>query len=110
MKDDDTALNRLVVTSGDFGLNHLARTWNAFVSELFRNYVVCFVGYSISDPVLRYMMDALAVTACWAKSRLRHGHWKSCDGGWKASRRVGDVGIIANLVVIPRACMTIRRC
>jgi hypothetical protein len=30
------------------------------VSELFRNYVVCFVGYSINDPVLRYMMDALA--------------------------------------------------
>src|SRR5262249_25114077 len=28
--------------------------------ELFRNYVVCFVGYSINDPVLRYMMDALA--------------------------------------------------
>jgi len=22
--------------------------------------VVCFVGYSINDPVLRYMMDALA--------------------------------------------------
>ncbi|WP_419590991.1 SIR2 family protein, partial [Thiolapillus sp.] len=31
------------------------------MSELFRNYVVCFVGYSINDPVLRYMMDALAV-------------------------------------------------
>lgn len=30
------------------------------VGELFRNYVVCFVGYSINDPVLRYMMDALA--------------------------------------------------
>ncbi|WP_419610211.1 SIR2 family protein, partial [Thiolapillus sp.] len=30
------------------------------MSELFRNYVVCFVGYSINDPVLRYMMDALA--------------------------------------------------
>jgi hypothetical protein len=27
---------------------------------LFRNYTVCFVGYSINDPVLRYMMDALA--------------------------------------------------
>lgn len=30
------------------------------MSELFRNYVVCLVGYSINDPVLRYMMDALA--------------------------------------------------
>ena len=60
-KTDDTELNRLVVTSGDFGLAYLTERWAArFVSELFRNYVVCFVGYSINDPVLRYMMDALA--------------------------------------------------
>jgi hypothetical protein len=60
-KIEDTALNRLVVTSGDFGLAYLTERWAArFVSELFRNYVVCFVGYSINDPVLRYMMDALA--------------------------------------------------
>ncbi|MBC3933864.1 SIR2 family protein [Undibacterium sp. CY7W] len=59
--NDDTALNRLIVTSGDFGLAYLTERWAArFVSELFRNYVVCFVGYSINDPVLRYMMDALA--------------------------------------------------
>ncbi len=60
-KADDTALNRLVVTSGDFGLAYLTERWAArFVTELFRNYVACFVGYSINDPVLRYMMDALA--------------------------------------------------
>jgi SIR2-like domain len=60
-KVDNSALQRLVVTSGDFGLAYLTERWAArFVSELFRNYVVCFVGYSINDPVLRYMMDALA--------------------------------------------------
>lgn len=60
-KTDDTALNRLVLTSGDFGLAYLTERWaSRFVSELFRNFVVCFVGYSINDPVLRYMMDALA--------------------------------------------------
>jgi SIR2-like domain len=54
-------LDRLVVSSGDFGLAYLTERWAArFVTELFRNYVVCFVGYSINDPVLRYMMDALA--------------------------------------------------
>jgi hypothetical protein len=58
---DASALHRLVLTSGDFGLAYLTERWAArFVSELFRNYVVCFVGYSINDPVLRYMMDALA--------------------------------------------------
>ncbi len=60
-KPDESALNRLVLSSGDFGLAYLTERWAArFVSELFRNYIVCFVGYSINDPVLRYMMDALA--------------------------------------------------
>lgn len=54
-------LDRLVISSGDFGLAYLTERWAArFVSELFRNYTVCFVGYSINDPVLRYMTDALA--------------------------------------------------
>jgi hypothetical protein len=61
LQSDDVALQRLVVTSGDFGLAYLNERWAArFVSELFRNYIICFVGYSINDPVLRYMMDALA--------------------------------------------------
>ncbi|WP_197714615.1 SIR2 family protein [Nitrosomonas supralitoralis] len=60
-RPNDDALQRLIVTSGDFGLAYLTERWAArFVSELFRNYVVCFVGYSINDPVMRYMMDALA--------------------------------------------------
>jgi len=59
--NNEAALNQLVLTSGDFGLAYLTERWAArFVSELFRNYIVCFVGYSINDPVLRYMMDALA--------------------------------------------------
>ncbi len=54
-------LDCLVVSSGDFGLAYLTERWAArFVTELFRSYTVCFVGYSINDPVLRYMMDALA--------------------------------------------------
>lgn len=57
----ESELNQLVVSSGDFGLAYLTERWAArFVSELFRNYTVCFVGYSLNDPVLRYMMDALA--------------------------------------------------
>ena len=59
--NDESELNRLVVTSGDFGLAYLTERWaSRFLSELFRNFVVCFVGYSINDPVIRYMMDALA--------------------------------------------------
>ena len=58
---DADNLNSLVVSSGDFGLAYLTERWAArFVTDLFRNFTVCFVGYSIGDPVLRYMMDALA--------------------------------------------------
>lgn len=63
LPDSPTAsdLDRLVLSSGDFGLAYLTERWAArFVSELFRNFTVCFVGYGINDPVLRYMMDALA--------------------------------------------------
>ena len=54
-------LNHLILSSGDFGLAYLTERWaSRFVGELFRNYTVCFVGYSLDDPVLRYMTDALA--------------------------------------------------
>ena len=57
--EDD--LDKLILSSGDFGIAYLTDRWAArFATDLFRNFTVCFVGYSINDPVLRYMMDALA--------------------------------------------------
>jgi hypothetical protein len=68
-KADDPALNRLVLSSGDFGLAYLSERWAArFVSELFRYYIICFVGYGINDPVMRYMMDALAADELMGES------------------------------------------
>lgn len=103
-KLDETALNRLVLTSGDFGLAYLVERWAArFVSELFRNYVVCFVGYSINDPVLRYMMDALAADRmlgevtpqAWALGDCEQGqeHQKAIE--WEAK------GVIPVLYNVP---------
>lgn len=92
-KPNDNALNRLVVTSGDFGLAYLTERWAArFVSELFRNYVVCFVGYSINDPVMRYMMDALAADRmlgevtpqAWALGDVKPGEEATKTIEWKA--------------------------
>jgi hypothetical protein len=86
-------LDRLVVSSGDFGLAYLTERWAArFVSELFRNYTVCFVGYSINDPVLRYMMDALAADRLLGESppemfafgSFSKGKETECDNQWKA--------------------------
>ena len=80
--EDESALDKLVVTSGDFGLAYLTERWAArFVSELFRNYVVCFVGYSINDPVLRYMMDALAADRLRGESTPRAYALAACESG-----------------------------
>jgi hypothetical protein len=88
-KSDDTALNRLVVTSGDFGLAYLTERWAArFVSELFRNYVVCFVGYSINDPVLRYMMDALAADRMLGESTPRAWALGDCEPGQERNKTI----------------------
>ncbi|MFZ5564360.1 MAG: SIR2 family protein, partial [Thermodesulfobacteriota bacterium] len=88
-------LDRLVVSSGDFGLAYLTERWaSRFVSELFRRYSVCFVGYSINDPVLRYMVDALAVDRSLGESRpemfafgsYSKGKEKQAHDEWKAKR------------------------
>lgn len=80
-------LDRLVVSSGDFGLAYLTERWAArFVSELFRNYTVCFVGYSINDPVLRYMMDALAADRLLGESPPEMFAFGSYSKGKKEER------------------------
>ena len=49
------------MASADFGAAYLTQRWaSRFLSELFRRFAVLFVGYSVEDPVVRYMMDAFA--------------------------------------------------
>lgn len=87
--EDESALHRLVVTSGDFGLAYLTERWAArFVSELFRNYVVCFVGYSINDPVLRYMMDALAADRMLGEATPQAYALGDCDPGQEMTKSI----------------------
>jgi hypothetical protein len=58
---DDPNGEQLVFTSGDFGSAYLTERWaSKFVTELFSHFTVLFVGYSVNDPVIRYMTDAIA--------------------------------------------------
>lgn len=53
--------SNLVLTAADFGRAYLTERWaSRFVTELFREFTVVFVGYGIGDPVISYMVDALA--------------------------------------------------
>ncbi len=90
---DDRGLDNLVVSSGNFGLAYLLERWAArFVTELFQNFTVCFVGYSIDDPILRYMTDALAAdqqrgeapTEMFAFGCYSKGKEVSCSNEWRA--------------------------
>lgn len=54
-------LNSLVLSSGDFGVAYLTERWaSRFVTELFRTYTICFVGYSANDAIIRYILDAFS--------------------------------------------------
>jgi len=91
--EDVTFLTNLVLSSGDFGLAYLTERWaSRFVTELFKSYTVCFVGYSIEDPVLRYMMDALSADRMrgeeshevYAFGSCQSGRETEADQAWKA--------------------------
>ena len=77
----------LVLTSSDFGRAYLTERWAArFVTELFRHFTVVFVGYSISDPVMRYLMDALAAER---REGVRLGRAYAFAGAAASSDTVG---------------------
>ena len=62
--------HHLVLTSADFGRAYLTEGWAArFVARLFDEFSVLFVGYSVNDPVLRYMTDAFAAEATSSRRR-----------------------------------------
>ncbi len=91
--EPDGERDHLVLSSGDFGLAYLTERWAArFTSELFRNYTVCFVGYSINDSILRYMMDALAADRLrgeaspemFAFGNYSKGKWDEQAEQWRA--------------------------
>ncbi|MFA7108558.1 MAG: SIR2 family protein, partial [Sphaerochaetaceae bacterium] len=55
--------NQLIISSGDFGQAYLIDRWAArFLGQLFKKYSVCFIGYSLEDPIVRYMTDAITGT------------------------------------------------
>lgn len=55
--------NEMVLTDADFGRAYLTEGWaRRFLSELFRNFSVLFVGYSHNDAILSYLARALPVS------------------------------------------------
>jgi SIR2-like domain len=59
---NDPGGERLLLTSSDFGRAYITQGWaSRFLAELFRRSgAILFVGYSVSDPAIRYIVDAFA--------------------------------------------------
>lgn len=84
IQDIDPEGKALVVTSADFGAAYLTERWaSRFVSELFRRYHVVFIGYSIEDTVIRYMMDALAADRRKGDEQAKVGYVFAPSTAWK---------------------------
>ena len=59
--DQDADNTNLVLTTADFGKAYLLDGWaRRVVIDLFRHFHVVFIGYSIEDPTMRYLVSALA--------------------------------------------------
>jgi len=88
----ESDLNHIVISSGDFGLAYLTERWaSRFLTTLLQNYIVCFVGYSINDPVLRYMMDTISADrlqgevppVVWVMSGYKKGQKEQKEEEWR---------------------------
>ena len=52
---------QLVLTAANFGTAYMLEGWALrFVIDLFRHYHVVFIGYSLGDLIMRYLIQALA--------------------------------------------------
>ena len=84
------ARSDLVLTSADFGRAYLTERWAAkFVTALFRDFTVVFVGYSLSDPVMKYLVDAVAAERAKGDDLGMAYAFVGCDPDKTAQERAG---------------------
>lgn len=58
--------DRLVLTDRDFADAYMAEGWAArFLTRVFADRTVLFVGYSLTDPIMRYLLHAIPATGRW---------------------------------------------
>ena len=97
IQQDDDGSN-LVLTAADFGRAYLTERWAArFITEMFREFTVVFVGYRLGDPVMSYMVDALAAEAAKGARFASAYVFASYDGSGVGKRRERDGWLAKNV-------------
>ena len=60
-EDKDPEGKNLILTKTDFGLAYLHDNWaSRFIIQLFQDFTVLFIGYSINDPIMNYLVSAIS--------------------------------------------------
>lgn len=76
-KPSDLELGNLVLTSADFGEAYVTDSYcSRFVVELLRNFTVVFVGYSLNDRIMRYLLDAISYSEKFFDDTAGKGQFK----------------------------------
>jgi len=76
-KSNDLELGNLVLTSADFGEAYLTESYcSRFVVELLRNFTVVFIGYSLNDRIMRYLLDAISYSEKFFDENERDGQFR----------------------------------
>ena len=90
--------SNLVLSAADFGRAYLTERWAArFVTELFREFTVIFVGYSVSDPVMGYLVDALAAERAKGARIAKAYAFADHDGSPEGVERARDGWLAKNV-------------
>ena len=72
----------MVLTTADFGRAYLTERWaSRFLAELLRCYHVLFVGYGLNDPIIRYVVDAVADVKPQNPDAYKDVYALACDDG-----------------------------
>ena len=101
--DDDGS--NLVLTAADFGRAYLTERWAArFVTELFQEFTVVFVGYSVGDPVMAYLVDALAAERAKGARIANSYAFAHHDGTDAGCRKARDGWLAKNIEPILYNC------
>ena len=82
--------DNLILTRRDFGLAYLHDNWAArFIIQLFQDFTVLFIGYSVADPVMNYLVSAISYENQRRKrNEIKIIHHESFNGNQKNEDRV----------------------
>ena len=87
-KTPDDNLNHLVISAADFARAYMTHQWaTRFVNGLLGNYTVCFVGYGVNDPAMRYLTAARAADNFGAGTGHKMYAFVDCGQGEETKRR-----------------------